>query len=99
MTFASVPQAARFFSSYRYTRDRAPSIVRKLSAPPAVSGVASESAYLERKQSFRGYGITSTNVVELAGLSGRTLLITSVAGQRPSTAVASRLLQSMAGGA
>jgi len=99
MTFASAPQAARFFSSYRYTRDRAPSVVQKIAAPTSVPGVTGATAYLEKRQSFRGYGITSTNVVEVAGLEDRTLLIASVAGTKPSSTLAGRLLGSMAGAA
>jgi hypothetical protein len=95
MTFASPTQAARFFSSYRDTRDHATSVARKIVAPTAIPGVTTASAYAEKQQSFRGYGITSTKVIEVAGLANRTLFIASVAGHSPSSELANRLLESM----
>jgi hypothetical protein len=94
LSFASAPQAARFFGSYQTLRRQAKSIVHEIK-PPAIAGLTGTTAYLERQQSFRGYGIASTNVVEIAGLSGQTLLISSVAGAKPSRSLATNLLESM----
>jgi hypothetical protein len=95
MQFATPHLANRFFLSYQDTRDHAPSIVRKLSGVGAVSGVTGMTAYFEKDQSFRGYHIASTNVVELAGQAGATLFIASVAAASPSVDLARTLLESM----
>jgi hypothetical protein len=94
LSFSSAPQAARFFGSYQTLRRQAKSIVHEIK-PPAITGLTGTTAYLERQQSFRGYGIASTKVVEIAGLSGQTLFISSVAGAKPSRSLATNLLESM----
>jgi hypothetical protein len=95
MQFASAHLANRFFLSYRDTRDHAPSIVRKVRGVRTVGGVTGTTAYFERAQSFRGYHISSTNVVEVAGRSGNELYIASVAAKSPSVDLARTLLESM----
>jgi hypothetical protein len=94
LTFPGSDELGRFFGSYRTLRHQAASIVTKLPAAP-ISGVTSPVAYDETDQSFRGYGVTSTNVVEVAGTAGDTLFIISVSGTHPSRALATNLLKSM----
>jgi hypothetical protein len=99
LQFASAPQAARFFGSYQTLRRQAKPLVHEISPRPQVKGLTGTTAYLERQQSFRGYGITSTNVIEVAGLAGRTLDIASLAGAAPSAARTTDLLKAMVGSA
>ncbi|MBV9871400.1 MAG: hypothetical protein JO214_12350 [Frankiaceae bacterium] len=94
LQFPSVDQANRFFGSFRALRHGARAVVTKLNAAPKVTGLTGTVAYLERKQSFQGYGISSTNVVEAAGLDGTTLRVVSISGRKPATSAASDLLQS-----
>jgi hypothetical protein len=95
MRFASSHLAGRFFLSYQALRRGAGPIVRKLPTVRSVPGAQGMTAYLEREQSFRGYHIASTDVVELAGQSGSTLYIASVASAEPSVAMTRSLLESM----
>lgn len=95
MQFASAHLANRFFLSYQDTRDHAPSIVHKIRGLHGVPGVSGMTAYFEREQSFRGYHISSTNVIEIAGRSGDDLYIASVAAASPSAGLARTLLQRM----
>jgi hypothetical protein len=97
LRFASAQLAARFFGSYQTLRKQAKPLVHPISPSPRVNGLTGTTAYFERQQSFRGYGITSTNVIEVAGLSGSTLDIASLAGTAPSAARATALLKAMAG--
>jgi hypothetical protein len=94
LRFASAKLATRFFGSYRELRNKAGSIVRRIPTA-SVSGAHGTVAYFERQQAFRGYHITSTNVVEIAGVAGDTLTIASVAGGSPSVPLARTLLESM----
>jgi hypothetical protein len=96
LTFPSSDQAGRFFGSYRTLRKQAGALVTRLSRVPHVSGLQGTVGYVERQQSFRGYRINSTTVLEVAGLSGTTLDIVSVAGGSPSTHLASALAKSLA---
>lgn len=97
MTFPSAHVANRFFLSYRALRSDAGSLVSRLAVHPAIHGLAGTTAYREREQSFRGYHIASTTVIEAAGRDGANLDIASVAGMHPSPALARRLLASMVG--
>jgi hypothetical protein len=97
LTFATADGATRFFGSYRTLRQQAHEIARKVAAP-AVAGLAGTTAYAETQQSFRGYGISSTNVFELAGLDGQTLDIVSVAGHSPSRHLAATLAETLVSG-
>ncbi|HVW79547.1 MAG TPA: hypothetical protein VHB69_01225 [Mycobacteriales bacterium] len=99
MPFPSAHIANRFFMSYRQLRTDAGSIVHRIALPKPVAGLAGVTAYLETQQSFRGYHIASTNVIEAAGRDGSRLDIVSVAGSSPSAALAQRLLAAMAGAA
>jgi hypothetical protein len=94
LRFPSVDQAARFFGSFQTLRKQASAVVTKLHPAPHVKGLTGTTAYLEREQSFRGYGIASTDVLEIAGLEGSTLHIVSVGGAQPSKAVAVRIVRS-----
>jgi hypothetical protein len=96
LTFPSADEASRFFGSYRTLRHQAGPLVRRLPAPD-VPGLTGTTSYLEREQSFRGYGVSSTNVVETAGLAGAVLDIASVAAATPSRTLGTRLITSMAG--
>jgi hypothetical protein len=95
LRFPSASLATRFFGSYQTLRRQAKPLVREIVATPQVKGLTGTTAYFERHQSFRGYGITSTNVVEVAGLAGRILDIASVAGAAPSAARATGLLKAL----
>jgi hypothetical protein len=95
LQFASASQAARFFGSYQALRRQAKPLVHRISPRPQVKGLTGTTAYLERRQSFRGYAIASTNVIEVAGLAGQTLDIASVAGSAPSAARAAGLLKAL----
>jgi hypothetical protein len=99
MPFPSAHIANRFFMSYKELRTDAGSIVHKITLPKPVRGLAGVTAYLETEQSFRGYHIASTNVVEAAGTDGSRLDIVSVAGKSPSRVLVQRLLAAMAGAA
>jgi hypothetical protein len=94
LTFPGSDELGRFFGSYRTLRHQAASIVTKLPAAP-VAGASDPVAYDETHQSFRGYGINSTNVIEVAATAANTLYITSVSGAHPSRALATTLLKSM----
>jgi hypothetical protein len=96
LTFPSTEAANRFFGSYRALRRQAGPLVSRLPSP-VVHGLTGTTSYLERKQSFRGYGVASTNVIETAGLAGTTLDIVSVAGATPSRTLGTRLVSSMVG--
>jgi hypothetical protein len=96
LRFPSAHLAARFFGSYRELRRDAGSIVRRITPASPIRGVQDPVAYFEKKQSFRGYRIASTNVVEAAGLANDTLFIASVAGASPSVQLARTLLTSAA---
>jgi hypothetical protein len=96
MDFTSAHLAGRFFMSYRALRAQAKSIVHELTPEKPVNGLTGTTSYFEKDQSFRGYGINSTNVIEVAGQSANRLYITSVAGTAPSVALARTLLESMA---
>jgi hypothetical protein len=95
LQFGSAHLAGNFFGSYRELRNQAGSIVRHIAVSP-VRGVNGTVGYFEKEQSFRGYHIASTNVVEIAGLAGDTLSIASVAGGSPSVPLARTLLTSIA---
>lgn len=94
LSFPGSDELGRFFGSYRTLRHQAASIVTKLPAAP-IAGTADPVAYDETHQSFRGYGITSTNVIEVAATAANTLYIASVSGTHPSRALATNLLKSM----
>jgi hypothetical protein len=94
LSFPSTDQADRFFASYRTLRRQAGSIATRLHAA-TVHGLVGTVSYLERQQSFRGYGIVSTDVIETAGLAGTTLDVASVAATSPTQAVSTRLITSM----
>jgi hypothetical protein len=96
LRFSSAHLAGRFFLSYESLRDHSPTIVHKIASVKPVPGLAGTTAYFEKDQSFRGYRISSTNVIEVAGQSQDTLYITSVAGSSPSAALARTLLASIA---
>jgi hypothetical protein len=97
LRFSSAHLAQRFYLSYQATRRQAKSVVHEIKPSRSVAGVTGTTAYFEKQQSFRGYKITSTNVVEIAGLADRTLYIASVAGSAPSVPLATKLLTTMAG--
>ncbi|HWB67729.1 MAG TPA: hypothetical protein VG708_12980 [Mycobacteriales bacterium] len=95
MHFPTTEQAARFFSSYRYLRKQAGRLARRLPIGASLGSATRSAAYLERRQSFRGYHIASTDVAEVAAQSGSTLWIASVAARQPSVSLARSLLVSM----
>jgi hypothetical protein len=99
MQFPDAHVANRFFLSYRSLRDHAGSLVTRVPIGNTVPALTGLTAYREMEQSFRGYRIASTTVVEAAGQANRNLDIVSVAGSRPSTRLARALLASLAGGA
>jgi hypothetical protein len=94
LSFPGSDELGRFFGSYQTLRHQARSIVTKLPASP-IKGIEGPVAYDETHQSFRGYGIASTNVLEVAGTAGTTLYIASVSGANPSRSLATSLLTSM----
>lgn len=94
LSFPGSDELGRFFGSFRTLRRQAASIVTKLPAA-SIEGTADPVAYDETDQSFRGYGIDSTKVIEIAATAGNTLFITSVSGTHPSRAFATDLLKSM----
>jgi hypothetical protein len=96
LQFATPHLAGRFFMSYRALRRPAKSIVHEITPEPSLAGLAGTTTYFEKKQTFRGYGISSTNVIEASGRAGNTLYIASVAGPSPSVSLARTLLKSMA---
>lgn len=96
MQFPSAHQAGRFFMSYRALRHDAGSLVTPISIPGGASGLAGATGYLERQQSFRGYKISSTDVIEFSGRDGARLDIVSVAGATPSRTLGHQLLAAMA---
>jgi hypothetical protein len=99
LQFASPALAIRFFGSYQTLRRQAGSLVARISPAPLVSGLRGTTAYYEKQQAFRGYGISSTNVIEVAGLHGQTLDIASIAGTSPAVSVATNLLKTTVRGA
>jgi hypothetical protein len=96
MQFPSAHLAGRFFMSYRALRKQAGSLVAEVSIPGGASGLSGATGYLERDQSFRGYQIASTDVIEFSGQDGRRLDIVSVAGATPSRSLGHKLLVAMA---
>lgn len=96
MPFPSEHVANRFFMSYRALRHDAGSLVHRITLAGPASGLVGVTAYLERGQSFRGYRIADTKVIEAAGRDGSRLDIVSVSGSSPSRALAGHLLAAMA---
>lgn len=99
MKFATPHLANRFFLSYQALRREAGTLVRKVSLGAQIGGLPNAIGYREREQSFRGYHIASTTVLEAAGQNGDSLYIASVAGRQPSAPLAHRLLNSLVGAA
>jgi hypothetical protein len=96
MQFPTAHLAGRFFLSYRALRKDAGSLVTKIAIPGGASGLSGATGYLEKDQSFRGYKIASTDVIEFSGRDGAQLDIVSVAGAQPSRTLGHQLLAAMA---
>jgi hypothetical protein len=95
LQFPSAHLAGRFFLSYQALRKQAKGIAHEITPEHTVVGVTGVKSYFEKDQSFRGYHISSTNVIEVSGLVGNTLYITSDAATTPSVSLARTLLESM----
>jgi hypothetical protein len=94
MQFTSEANANRFFQSYRYQRTLAKGVAQRVNLPKHLSGAS--VGYKEIDQSFVGYHITSTSVVEAADQRGDDFYSVSVAGPSPSVGTAFSLLQRIA---
>jgi hypothetical protein len=90
LTFGSAHNAQRFLGSYKALRKDA----GKLAKPITVKGnvPAGTVGYRELDQSFSGYQISSTTVIEEAAVTGSTLTITSTADRAASVATGAKLL-------
>jgi hypothetical protein len=97
MLFAGDAQAARFLSSYRSLRGQAGDLVQSFD-PGQVDALTDVIAYREHGQDFHAYGITDTDVIELAGRAGPRLFIATVAGGAPTVDRARALTEAMRGG-
>jgi hypothetical protein len=94
LEFASPADAHRFALSYKDLRAHATAVAHALPAP-AVPGASLTVAYREEQQSFQGYGITSTRVVEVGALRGSRFVTASVAGPRALATTAEALLRGL----
>jgi hypothetical protein len=97
MLFAGDAQAARFLSSYRSLRGQAGDLVQSFD-PGKVDTLTEVIAYREHGQDFHAYGITNTEVIELAGRAGPRLFIATVAGGAPTVDRARALAEAMRNG-
>ena len=91
LQFGSPTDTARFLGSYQTLRQEAGSLVQPLTPPP--SAPAGTVEYLEHGQSFAGYQIASTDVVEAATQINDRLATVAVAGPTPSADLALALLR------
>ncbi|MBV9412366.1 MAG: hypothetical protein JO148_12270 [Acidimicrobiia bacterium] len=91
MEFGSPADAVRFLGSYKDLRKQAGSLAQAVTAP--ASAGAGTVEYLEHGQSFAGYQIASTDVLEVAGQSGDRVTTVAVAGPSPSADLAVALLR------
>jgi hypothetical protein len=94
MQFASSEDANRFFQSYKYQRSLAKGVAQKVAVPKHLGGAS--VGYKEKQQSFAGYNITSTNVVEMADQQGNYFFSVSIAGPVPQPSTAFALLKRIA---
>lgn len=91
LQFGSEAGAERFIGSWSDLRTQAGSLVRSVSV---AAGIGQHRAgFYETGQGFSGYGISSTDVVELAAQQGAYVFTVAVAGPDPSAALADRLLK------
>lgn len=94
LQFATSADASRFIAAFKALREQAGNLAQTV-APPSVAG-ATTLAYLEHQQGFAGYGITSTDVLEVAAQTGSQFATVSIAGPQPSAVLAARLLAVLA---
>jgi len=94
LRFASSADAARFLGSYKALRDEAGGLAQAV-VPPAASLGTVTVQYAEQGQGFSAYGITSTNVAELATQTGNRVVTVAIAGPTPSTGLAVTLLHDL----
>jgi hypothetical protein len=90
LTFGSAHVAQRFFGSYKALRKEAGKVAKRVAVKGNVP--AGTVAYREIDQSFTGYKIGSTTVIEEAAVTGATLTITSTADRAASVATGAKLL-------
>ncbi len=94
MRFSSAENANRFYQSYNYQRSLAHSVAQKITLPKHLG--SSSVGYREEQQSFSGYHITSTNVIETAVQEGDYFYSVSVAGSAPQVGTAFGILKRIA---
>jgi hypothetical protein len=97
LVFGSPANATRFVAAYTALRQEAGSVAREVT-PSATIG-STTLQYQETDQGFVGYGITSTNVVEMAAVDGDHFDAVSVAGPTPPVSLAVSLLKGEVTGA
>jgi hypothetical protein len=94
MRFSSAENANRFYQSYNYQRSLAHTVAQKIALPKRIG--SSSVAYREEQQSFSGYHIASTDVIEAAMQQGDYFYSVSVAGPTPQVKTAFGLLKRIA---
>jgi hypothetical protein len=94
MKFSSSQNANRFYQSYNYQRSLAKTVAQKIALPKRIG--SSSVAYREEQQSFSGYHITSTDVIETAVQQGDYFYDVSVAGPAPKVTTAFGILKRIA---
>jgi hypothetical protein len=93
LQFATLADSTRFVAAYNALRQEAGSVARQVT--PTVSIGTTTLEYTETDQGFAGYGITSTDVVEMAAVDGDRFDGVSVAGPDPSVSLSASLLVGM----
>jgi hypothetical protein len=94
LEFPTAADARRFALSFQDLRAHATTVAHALPAPQ-VPGSALTVAYREEQQSFQGYGIASTQVIEAGALTGTRFVTVSVAGPRSAVGTAETLLKGL----
>jgi hypothetical protein len=94
MQFQTAPGAANFVAAFKALRDQAGNLA--VSQTPAAAIGTTTVQYAESGQSFAGYNIASTNIVEMASVVGARFYAVSVAGPSPSEPLALTLLRNLA---
>lgn len=95
LQFQAPSGVTQFFAAYRALRDEAGSLAQS-QAPVATVGTTTVQ-YLETGQSFAGYNIASTNVVELAAQRGADFYSVAIAGPNPTPGQALTFLRDLVG--
>jgi hypothetical protein len=91
LQFSTPANASRFVAAFTALRQDAGSLARQVTPSTKIGTTTLE--YEETGQGFAGYGITSTDVVEMAAVDGDHFDTVSVAGPNPPAALAVSLLE------